>query len=705
MRLLRPEAMRHLLPLCLLVLFNLSNSFANNFTITTNTLAGAVSFLETQNLERANLNNEIEINLLRPSEETPAVATTMFFTGSSSSSINPIFDSPTRVIYMFAFGKINRIDNSPKIHAENKIMVQPTCGLSNGSITNINVNGTFTKLFWLSENRDTLGTETDLKNVGEGKYKLIAVDETCECADSTEWLTLTNVPGPTLVTNNVLIKAATCGNPTGSISGITVLNSPGAQFIEWSDSTGRIVGNALDIAQLAAGKYRLRFKGEDACDTITTSYYIVKDTTEVIIDERTARITAVGCANPTGSIRNVTIINATSFSWRNMYDNSITATSRDIIDVGSGFYQLTARNAFGCSAISNGIYIPNASFDSIRVTSFHAISPGCNDNSGSITITDFNRPPNHQFTWLDSVSNQPLGTGTSLGPIGTGSYVLRGVDSNGCEGKIFSITLNPTQQQRLDESAVVLVNDFCSKGQGNIKGLVVENFTGATTFQWLDANNKLVGTSLELLNVVAGNYRLVITDTGKCSLTSRTFTLLNDAPVSGDPEYDNIVVARNSPATLAVKNFTPGNYLLFADAGGTVLVEQNQSGIFQLATVVTDLIFYIRQISGGCNSPLVRVTVTAVDKSYFAIPKAFSPNGDQLNDVLTVRVIGFLKIHYFIIYNRYGEPVFHTSTLNGAWDGTLNGTKLATGGYTWLAEGTDLEGKLVRDKGSVVLIR
>lgn len=705
MGLLRPEAMRHLLLLCLLVLFNLSNSFANKFTVITNNVPRAISTLELQNLEGGNANNEIATILVNHSDESPASGASTLISSFLPPAINHVIDPASRVFYLFAFGGINRTDNTPKINAENSLIAQPTCNLLNGAITNINVSGTFSKLFWLSENRDTIGTEPGLQNVGAGKYKLIALDETCDCGDSTEWFTLTNVSGPTLLIDDVLIKAATCGNPTGSISGITVINAPGSQFIEWSDSTGRIVGNAFDIAQLAAGKYRLRFKGEDGCDTITTNYFIVKDTTAVIIDESTARITAVGCANVNGSIRNVTIINATSFSWRNMYDNSITATSRDIIDVASGFYQLTARNAFGCSAMSNGIYIPNASFDSIRVTNSRAISPGCNDNSGSITITNFNRPPNHQFTWLDSASNKILGTGTSLAAVGPGTYVLNGVDSNGCQGKIFSIILTPTQQQRLDESGVILVNDFCSKGQGSIKGLIVQNLGNATIFQWLDASNKLVGTGLELLDVVAGRYHLVINDSGNCPLTSRSFTILDDGLVPANPEYDNMVVARNTPATLKVKNFTAGNYLLYANAGGTVLVEQNESGNFQLPPVMMEEDFYIRHISGGCSSQLVRVSVTPVDNSYFAIPKAFSPNADQLNDVLTLRVIGFLKIHYFIIYNRYGEPVFKTSTLNDAWNGTFNGAKLATGAYTWLAEGTDLEGKLVRDKGTVLLIR
>src|SRR5688572_22824322 len=164
--------MRHVLPLCLLVLFNLSNSFANKFTVTKNTVKGAVSTLELLNLEGANVHNEIDTILVNHSNLTPARGNTTHLPGSSLSSTNVLTNSLSKHVNT---SRIKPTDTSPKIIAENKILVQPTWGLLNGAITNINVSGTFTKLFWLSENRDTVGTNPDLENIGEGKYKLIAL--------------------------------------------------------------------------------------------------------------------------------------------------------------------------------------------------------------------------------------------------------------------------------------------------------------------------------------------------------------------------------------------------------------------------------------------------------------------------------------------------------------------------------------------------
>ena len=94
-----------------------------------------------------------------------------------------------------------------------------------------------------------------------------------------------------------------------------------------------------------------------------------------------------------------------------------------------------------------------------------------------------------------------------------------------------------------------------------------------------------------------------------------------------------------------------------------------------------------------------------MDKSYFTIPTAFTPNGDGKNDGLPVRVIGYIELNNFKIYNRFGELIFTTKKLNDRWDGTYKGSFQPTGAYIWMAEGKDIKGNLIKDKGSIILLR
>jgi len=94
-----------------------------------------------------------------------------------------------------------------------------------------------------------------------------------------------------------------------------------------------------------------------------------------------------------------------------------------------------------------------------------------------------------------------------------------------------------------------------------------------------------------------------------------------------------------------------------------------------------------------------------VDKSYFAIPNAFTPNGDGINDRLSVKALGFIELDYFRIYNQWGELVYETHRLNDGWNGIYRGNLQNTGVFAWIAKGKDIMGKVITDKGSFVLIR
>jgi gliding motility-associated-like protein len=68
------------------------------------------------------------------------------------------------------------------------------------------------------------------------------------------------------------------------------------------------------------------------------------------------------------------------------------------------------------------------------------------------------------------------------------------------------------------------------------------------------------------------------------------------------------------------------------------------------------------------------------------IPNIITPNGDQVNDVFSIRTSGFETLKC-TIFNRYGEPVYRFFGLNGNWDGrTHAGIKVSAGNYFVLVE-------------------
>lgn len=91
---------------------------------------------------------------------------------------------------------------------------------------------------------------------------------------------------------------------------------------------------------------------------------------------------------------------------------------------------------------------------------------------------------------------------------------------------------------------------------------------------------------------------------------------------------------------------------------------------------------------------------------YIAVPSAFTPNGDGLNDYLYPVDAYKADNLEFRIYNRWGQLVFETKDRTKKWDGRINGNAQEAGTYVWMLYYTEHDsGKQVSQKGTTVLIR
>ena len=83
----------------------------------------------------------------------------------------------------------------------------------------------------------------------------------------------------------------------------------------------------------------------------------------------------------------------------------------------------------------------------------------------------------------------------------------------------------------------------------------------------------------------------------------------------------------------------------------------------------------------GCSlqSPVGRVLVLEPE---FVIPIAFTPNGDDRNDIFKILHSGMVEVMEFKIYNRWGQVVYE-STTNQGWDGTHKGNPAPSDVYIY----------------------
>lgn len=89
-----------------------------------------------------------------------------------------------------------------------------------------------------------------------------------------------------------------------------------------------------------------------------------------------------------------------------------------------------------------------------------------------------------------------------------------------------------------------------------------------------------------------------------------------------------------------------------------------------------------------------------------SIPKAFTPNRDNLNDVLKIEYgAGIKTFNFFRVFNRFGKIVFQTNRLNESWDGRFNGLDQEMDAYTYLIDYVTYKDEHITKTGSFLLLR
>jgi len=87
-----------------------------------------------------------------------------------------------------------------------------------------------------------------------------------------------------------------------------------------------------------------------------------------------------------------------------------------------------------------------------------------------------------------------------------------------------------------------------------------------------------------------------------------------------------------------------------------------------------------------------------------ALPNAFTP-GESINNILYILKRGQAILHYFRIFNRWGNKVFETSNLDEGWDGKYNGVPQPFDVYVFQIEAETSSGASFEKQGNITLIR
>jgi gliding motility-associated-like protein len=198
----------------------------------------------------------------------------------------------------------------------------------------------------------------------------------------------------------------------------------------------------------------------------------------------------------------------------------------------------------------------------------------------------------------------------------------------------------------------------------------------------------------------------LIVSNGICN-DSASYTLIFDNELKASFTISTDSLCPGEAVTLT--NTTIGNVVNWQwnfNDGTTSSAKTPPDHIFPAPPKTRD---YIIQLSAtnnyGCTD-IASLSVKALQSCFVAIPSAFTPNGDGLNDYL-YPLNGFKASKLsFKVFNRYGQMVFETTDWNKRWDGKINGQMQPSGTYVWTFDYTDAQTqKQYSYRGTTVLIR
>lgn len=224
--------------------------------------------------------------------------------------------------------------------------------------------------------------------------------------------------------------------------------------------------------------------------------------------------------------------------------------------------------------------------------------------------------------------------------------------------------------------------------------------SGATTYTWSPATGLNTTSGATVMASPTSTTTYTISGTSNSCTDSITITV----PVYEVPEVTitgvtSINVCESAVLTADIDPVSSGTYSWSPQVSMTCSTCQSAT----VAPTTTQNYIVTYTSPEGCSDS-ASVTITIVSVFNYFMPNAFTPNADGVNDTLHVHGKGIESIS-LKIYDRIGEKVFETTTIQEGWDGTHKGVPVNNGTFVYLLEVKYCNGETLKEHGNITLAK
>jgi len=655
---------------------------------------------------------------------------------------------------------VNVIDNTGCILSDTVVITQPnplqvtinttpsTCGGTNNGMAEALVWGGTPPYNYLWQVSPAQIGQTAI-NLAPGNYNVIITDNNGCIYQTTFSIGATLSIQPQIDS----IKNASCYGYSDGYVGISISGGNPPYIFQWDNGSG---GCCLN--NISAGVYTVSITDNVGC---TATYQVSIGEPPPLMDSLVQIVKPTCWGSSSGAIDIYTWGGTPPYS----YTWSSGHTTEDLFNIPAGIYNLTIKDANGCS-ITETYQVDEPPQMTINSTVNDVRCWGSYD--GSIQVVVSGGIPPYSYSWNNGSTQSVL---TSLNG---GLYFLTVTDSAGCQKEAFFVVNEP------DSITLKLVSVISPVCHGDSSGTIdIQTWGGTPPYSYTWSNG---ATTEDLIDITAGSYSLTLTDANGC--TKYIVVEVNDPPpivvngikqdvTCGGDNNGSIIVNvnggyppyhyqwSNGETTPSITGLSGGIYLLIvSDSRGCIsywvgyISEPaplslevytgdarcpNSNDGYAVAVVSGGTPPYTYSWSAyGSNSPQIgnlppgdySVTISdfnmcSIEKDFSIAepmeppdncnilpahvimpPNAFSPNGDGVNDMFVIYMRGVSHAN-LLIFDRWGNKIYQQET-DGTplyWDGTYNSKPVPEGTYVYLIIATYDDGTEVKNIGRLHLIR
>lgn len=217
---------------------------------------------------------------------------------------------------------------------------------------------------------------------------------------------------------------------------------------------------------------------------------------------------------------------------------------------------------------------------------------------------------------------------------------------------------------------------------------------GAKFYKW---NTGAIDSVINISK--SGTYNLVANN-GKCYV-SHDFALT----------FKTIPIVEFGKDTVICQDLGRQTYLLNAGVKDYSTYTWQDNSSKNVYKVETSGSYFVKVINEcGESSDAIKVNIENCYGVF--IPNAFSPNGDAVNETLTLMPSeNIAKFNQFSIFDRWGNIVFNAANFTysevekHAWDGSFNNKPLSPDVFIYYVEFVTTDGHVLMQKGDITLMR